>query len=431
MSKTMREIMTALAAALMTVWASPALAQQLPVADPGADQVVPCEGTDGAEITLDGSNSSDPDDVNAVLTYTWSSPFLGDTTLDGAVQVLTLPAGTFTFTLVVDDGIDGASDPVDVQITVGDGAPPTITLATDAFELWPPNHKYHLLDSADLVESVIDACGGEVPAQDVSFAQVTSDEPDNSNGDGNTTDDILFSYGCSAVLLRAERRGGGDGRVYEGLLSAGDASGNVGQAVVTVSVPKSRGNDKEAVDSGDVLVVEASPEACLMVDLCPPEPALDCVESSERATLSLASGSGEDRLRFSARGFSVDSLDLGQGDAGTDYQLCLYVDDGVAASLESEPAAPSGEGWKSSGKGQSFRAKGVVREAGLKRLALRSSGAGTQVKAKGEGVTLPQLPLAGGSTVIVQLHGSDGSCLETQFDGEPQANTEKRYKARQ
>ncbi len=128
---------------------------------------------------------------------------------------------------------------------------------------------------------------------------------------------------------------------------------------------------------------------------------------------------------------AVDSLDLGQGDAGTDYQLCLYVDDGVAASLESEPAAPSGEGWKSSGKGQSFHAKGVTRGAGLKRLALRSSGTDTKVKAKAEGMTLPQLPLADGSTVIVQLHGSDGSCLETQFDGEPKANTEKRYKARQ
>ena len=429
MSKTMRQLMTALAATLLAGWASPALAQPLPpIADPSATQ--PQWDCD-AEVTLDGSLSSNPDDPGAVLIYTWSGPFLGDTTLDGETATLTPPAGIFTFTLVVENEIGEVSDPADVEITVGDGSPPTITLATDAFDLWPPNHKYHVLDSADLVESVIDACGDEVPAQDVSFEQVTSDEPDNSNGDGNTTDDILFAYGCSSVLLRAERRGGGDGRVYEGLLSAGDASGNLGQAVVTVSVPKSRGNNKEAVDSGDVLVVDASPEACLMVDLCPPEPALDCVESSEGATLSLASGSRGDGLSFSARGFSVDSLDLGQGDAGTDYQLCLYVDDGVAASLESEPAAPSGEGWKSSGKGQSFRAKGVARGAGLKQLALRSSGTGTQVKAKGEGVTLPQLPLADGSTVIVQLHGSDGSCLETQFDGEPKANTEKRYKARQ
>jgi hypothetical protein len=432
MRKTNRQVMTTLVAALLMGWSSAALAQQLPIADPGPEQVVPCEDTDGAEVTLDGLASFDPDGP-ATLTYTWSSPFLGATTLDGAIQVLTLPAGTFLFTLVVDDGIDGASLPVDVQVTVGDGSPPTITLSTDAFELWPPNHKYHVLDAADLVDSVVDACGGEVPAQNVSFEQVTSDEPDNANGDGNTIDDILFAYGCSSVLLRAERQGGGDGRVYQALLGAGDASGNPGQALVTVSVPKSRGVAKEAVDSGDVLVVEASPETCLTVDLCPPEPALDCVESSERASLLLTSRSGGERLRFSARGFPVDSLDLGEGDAGTDYQLCLYVEDAVSTSLESEPAAPAGEGWKSSGKGQSFRAKakGVARGAGMKQLALRSSGTGTKVKAKGEGLTLPQLPIADGSVVIVQLHGSDGSCLETWFDREPKANTETRYKARQ
>lgn len=431
MLRVVRILSIALSVVLLAAGAS---AQTIPVADPGPDQLVACEGTDGAQVTLDGSASFDPDvdpngpsDPNS-LTYTWTGDAL-DAPLDGAVQLVDLPAGVFVFTLVVDDGIDGASLPADVEVTVGDGSPPVITLSSDSASMWPPNHSYHAFGAGDFVESVVDACGAELGADGVSFTTVSSDEPDNSNGDGNTVDDILYGYGCRDVLLRAERRGPGDGRVYTATLGAADASGLEGQAVITVSVPKNRGKKGAAVDSGPVHVVDATPEACQMVALCPSVPDPNCIPASDQATLQMDERSRGDRLKFRAKGFAIDGASLGEGEAGVDYQLCIYVDDGSVA-VETAPAAPSGDGWKSRGRGQSYKARGMERKAGLSRLGLRSRGDETDVKAKGDGVDVPPLPLPDGSTVVVQLHGSDGSCLETSFDGEPQVNSERRFKAR-
>ena len=43
---------------------------------------------------------------------------------------------------------------------------------------------------------------------------VRSDEPEDHNGDGRTMNDIVINCDGS-VMVRAERMGGGDGRVYE------------------------------------------------------------------------------------------------------------------------------------------------------------------------------------------------------------------------
>lgn len=420
--------------------AGAAFGQTAPVADAGEDQVVACESTEGAQVTLDGSASFDPDvgpnpapDPNSPsgLTYTWSGDYLGEgVTLDGPIQVLDLPAGAFLFTLVVNDG-EGDSLPDDVEVTVGDGSPPVVELSSDTATLWPPNHKYHAFAAGDYVASAMDACGAPIPPEDVTFTRVSSDEPDNSNGDGNTTEDILYSDGCRGVLLRSERRGPGDGRVYEASVGASDAAGQVGEAVLTVSVPKSQGKKGGAVDSGDAFVVDASPEACAIVDLCPPEPAPDCVVSQDKAALMIHERSSGDRLGLLVKGFDVAGDQLGEGETGVDYEVCLYVDDGIATTVESTASAPAGKGWKSSKRGQSYRARSRGgMGGGISRMALRSRGADTDLKAKAEGVDAPALPLAEGSTVIVQLHGSDGTCLDTTFDGEPKVNTEKRFKAR-
>lgn len=409
---------------------SPGLAQTLPVADAGEDQTVECAGPDGTLVTLDGSASMDPDDAEAELLYSWTSESLAEgETLEGVMPSVPLPGGEHVFSLVVDDQIDGASvNEALVTITIADTQPPMITLGTDALSLWPPNHKYHGVSAGDLVSSITDDCEGELSTDDVSFLEFTSDEPDNSNGDGNTTQDVAYAYGCHDALVRAERRGPSNGRVYLGTLGVEDAAGNVGDAVVTVSVPKSP--PKGAVDDGPATSYPATPEACQVVDLCPPEPDPDCLPA-ERADLLLKARSRGDALRFRGRGFDVAADDLGEGEADTDYQLCVYVDDGVVTSVESDPAAPSGEGWKSSRSGQSYRGKGDRRRSGLTHLAIRSKGEETAVKTKGEGegVDLPSLPIADGSVVTVQLHGSDGTCLEAVFDT-PKKNSEKRYRAR-
>lgn len=68
---------------------------------------------------------------------------------------------------------------------------------------------------------------------------VTSNEPANGLGDGDTAPDweVLDEH---RVRLRAERSGGGKGREYTVGVTCSDRSGNVASQILKVSVPKSR-----------------------------------------------------------------------------------------------------------------------------------------------------------------------------------------------
>lgn len=94
-----------------------------------------CTSHDGARVTLNGSDSSDPD--GDALTFTWTGPF-GSAT--GKTPTVTLPAGTSTATLTVVDE-PGASDTGSVVVSVVDTTPTTIESATaDRSRLSPPSH---------------------------------------------------------------------------------------------------------------------------------------------------------------------------------------------------------------------------------------------------------------------------------------------------
>lgn len=120
---------------------------------------------------------------------------------------------------------------------------------TDRITLWPANYKYETISLSDLVVSVSDNCAN-LTVDDVVITKVTSDEEAQGGGDGNTLNDIAFPDGCSSVDLRAERRGGGNGRVYTFHLAVADGNGNQGTATCIVQVP----HDKKdtAVDDGTV-----------------------------------------------------------------------------------------------------------------------------------------------------------------------------------
>lgn len=127
-----------------------------------------------------------------------------------------------------------SSDTVQVQIV--DNTPPSINVSVDPSLLWPPNHKM-----ADVQATVIatDNC----PGVGFVLTSVTSSEPDNGLGDGDTIGDIQnASIGTAdtVISLRAERQGGGGGRIYTITYTATDASANGAQAAAVVVVPHSR-----------------------------------------------------------------------------------------------------------------------------------------------------------------------------------------------
>lgn len=118
------------------------------------------------------------------------------------------------------------------DVTVRDTVAPAIAAVTPSREtIQPPNHKMVALtidvratDAADRSP----ACG---------ITGVSSNETANGQGDGNSALDWQFTPGSLNLSLRAERSGGGNGRIYTITVSCADASGNRSAGSTQVKVP--------------------------------------------------------------------------------------------------------------------------------------------------------------------------------------------------
>ena len=109
---------------VVTLWGTPA--NNPPLANAGTDQTVEATSPSGASVTLNGGGSSDPD-TGDTLTFSWSGPF---GTAGGISPIVTFPLGINNATLTVEDsGNLTATD--DVQITVQDTTPPSLTAPAD------------------------------------------------------------------------------------------------------------------------------------------------------------------------------------------------------------------------------------------------------------------------------------------------------------
>ncbi len=201
-------------------------------------------------ITLNGSN---PMTVECHSSFTdpgatATDSCAGNLPVSSASNVNPNVPGTYTITYTATDGYN-TSTKTRTVIVVDTGLP-VINLTGAMIELWPPNHKYQTINLTQLVASASDGCDGTIDINDVVISKVTSDELENSGGDGNTLNDIVIAANCKSVQLRAERDGGGNGRVYTIHFRVKDAQGNVATATAQVTVPKSQGNNGGAVDSG-------------------------------------------------------------------------------------------------------------------------------------------------------------------------------------
>lgn len=115
-----------------------------------------------------------------------------------------------------------------------DTTPPSLEVSVAPSVLWPPNHKLKT------VRATVSASDGTDPDPVLTLVSVTSNEPDNGTGDGDTPNDILIVDDFT-FKLRAERAGSGSGRIYTITYQLTDTCGNTTTASATVTVPHSQG----------------------------------------------------------------------------------------------------------------------------------------------------------------------------------------------
>jgi len=122
-------------------------------------------------------------------------------------------------------------DPVVVGLDVCDEIAPTLEVSLSPNRLWPPDHR------AVTVAATVLASDNFDPNPTITLVSVTSNEPDNGQGDGDMSDDIVI-VDDTTFSLRAERSGSGQGRIYTITYQVTDACGNTALASATVTVPR-------------------------------------------------------------------------------------------------------------------------------------------------------------------------------------------------
>ena len=199
-----------------------------PLAAAGVDQTVECATHSGSVVNLTSAGSSDGD--GQIVLYEWFEN--GELIATGPTPSVTLALGAHSIILRVRDDDGGTNDDL-VVVRVQDTHAPTLAMNVTPTRLWPPNHTMRLVASN---VTASDACDPK-PSLVVT---VTSNEPVNGLGDGDTAPDWSVEQdgaGLVDVWVRSERSGLGDGRVYSLSAVATDGSGNGTASAGTVRVP--------------------------------------------------------------------------------------------------------------------------------------------------------------------------------------------------
>jgi hypothetical protein len=103
--------------------------------------------------------------------------------------------------------------------------------------LWPPDQKLVPVTASVTVTNSLSGPAG------FTLTSATSNEPDQGLGQGVRPNDIqgfILGQPSTALLLRAERSGRGNGRVYTLTYTGRDVAGNSAVCSATVTVPHDR-----------------------------------------------------------------------------------------------------------------------------------------------------------------------------------------------
>jgi uncharacterized repeat protein (TIGR01451 family) len=219
-------------------------------------RVVNVVDTTAPLVTLNGSSSVTVE-CHTVYTDAGASATdscAGSVSVSSTSNVNVNAPGTYHVTWSATDP-SGNTGTATRTVTVVDTIPPVLTLNSYAPSLWPANHSYRTFAVTDFVTAASDSCNTALGVGNVVIEKVTSDETENGNGDGNTTNDIVIASDCKSVQLRAERQGGGNGRVYTITFKVSDGV-NVTRKTAKVVVPHNPG--ETPVDSGVNYTVNGS-----------------------------------------------------------------------------------------------------------------------------------------------------------------------------
>lgn len=228
-----------------------------PTADAGSNATANI----GDTVTLNGNGSLDLD--NDPLQYLWSQISGPSVTLSGAnnatpsfVAPTVATNQTLIFELTINDGTASATSQVSVLVLAPAAPPACGNAKADPKRIEKADHRLHPIEIEQLGEDKREwITGDDDESHDnvrTKILTVRQDEPTSGLGSGDTSPDaaiLTTKRERDKLLLRAERREGGNGRVYTVTFRATDKAGHSCQGTVKVCVPATN-KQKACIDDG-------------------------------------------------------------------------------------------------------------------------------------------------------------------------------------
>jgi lysyl oxidase len=196
--------------------------------------IVPPSGT--TTTTVPGATTTTSSTVTTTSTATTSPTATTSSTVTTSSTATTRSTATTSSTATSTSTSTSSTMP-------GTNHPPDCRHASAGPDLiWPPSHDMRPVS----IEDVRDPDGDPVT---ITVTGIMQNEPRDGAGDGSTCGDAS-GIGSALALVRAERSGGGLGRIYRIAFSAIDGRGGECHGTVQVCIPHDHGHGSTCLDLG-------------------------------------------------------------------------------------------------------------------------------------------------------------------------------------